>query len=108
MPQFVRLVRSGFLRLAALGFLLGLFLASQASAQGFGSSKTKIMLHRKLPPTAHLNGTGLEVQVTGHNVQTDVAADLRNMLEAELLKDDHRLRSEDKHPDSVIVCTITE
>ena len=30
------------------------------------------------------------------------------MLEAELLKDDHRLRADDKHPDSTISCNITE
>jgi hypothetical protein len=77
-------------------------------SEGFGSSKRKVTLHRKLPPTAHLNGSAINVQVTGHNIQTDVAADLRNMLETELLKDDHRLRSEDKHPDSIIVCNITE
>jgi hypothetical protein len=46
--------------------------------------------------------------VTAHNIQGDVATDLRNMLETDLLKDDRRLRSEDKHPDSLAICTITE
>ncbi|HZD31352.1 MAG TPA: hypothetical protein VE779_06800, partial [Candidatus Angelobacter sp.] len=87
---------------------LAALLAPAASAQGFGSAKTKITLHRKLPPVAHLNGAGISVQVTGHTMQTADAADLRNMVEAELLKDDHRLRSEDRSPDSIIVCTITE
>src|ERR1035441_5361508 len=70
--------------------------------------RMKITLHRKLPPTAHLNGTGIEVQVISHNIQGDVASDLKSMLETELIKDDRRLRSEDKHPDSIVVCTITE
>jgi hypothetical protein len=108
MPRSVRLVRSLPIDLAVTFLMAGICLSSQAFGQGFGSSKTKITLHRKLPPVAHLNGTAIEVQVTGHNVQTGDASDLRNMLEAELLKDDHRLRSEDKHPDSLIVCNITE
>jgi hypothetical protein len=83
-------------------------LAPAAHAQGFGSSKKKVTLHRKLPPQAHLNGSDVNVQVTGHNIQSDVTADLRNMLEAELLKNDHRLRADDKHPDSIISCSITE
>jgi hypothetical protein len=89
-------------------FLLALGLPSPAVAQGFGSSKKKITLHRKLPPRAHLNGDAIQVTVTGRGIQADVATELRNMLEAELLKDDHRLRAEDKHPDSIISCTITE
>lgn len=82
-------------------------LTSPAFAQGFGSSKKKVTLHRKLPPTAHLNGSTINVEVTGH-VPADVSSDLRNALEAELLKNDHRLRTEDKHPDSVIICNITD
>ena len=94
--------------LAAISLLLAACLTSPAFAQGFGSAKKKITLHRKLPPTAHLNGTGIEVQVISHNIQGDVASDLKSMLETELIKGDRRLRSEDKHPDSIVVCTITE
>ena len=94
--------------LAAISLLLAACLTSPAFAQGFGSAKKKITLHRKLPPTAHLNGTGIEVQVISHNIQGDVAGDLKNMLETELIKGDRRLRAEDKHPDSIVVCTITE
>lgn len=96
------------MRLAASCLLLAIGLSSTTLAQGFGTSKKKITLHRKLPPVAHLDGTAINVQVTGHGIQADVASALRDMLEAELLKDDHRLRSDDKHPDSVIVCNITE
>jgi Plant specific mitochondrial import receptor subunit TOM20 len=108
MPRFLHFVRRLPVRLATSCLLLAISLSSTALAQGFGSSKKKITLHRKLPPIAHLDGTAINVQVTGHNVQPDVATALRDMLEAELLKDDHRLRSDDKHPDSVVSCTITE
>jgi hypothetical protein len=108
MPRFPQFVRSLPVRLAAVALFVTSCAALPAFAQGFGSSKKKITLHRKLPPTAHLNGSAISVEVTGHNIQADVAPALRDMLEAELLKDDHRLRAEDKHPDSLIVCTITE
>ena len=71
-------------------------LTSAAHAQGFGSSKKKVTLHRKLPPTAHLDGSAFEVQVTEHNFQSDVVNSLHDMLEAGLLKDDHRLWADDK------------
>jgi hypothetical protein len=87
---------------------MAVLVSSSALGQGFGTTKKKITLHRKLPPTAHLNGSAINVQVVAHNIQGDVATDLGNMLETELLKDDQRLRSEDKHPDSIITCTITE
>ena len=108
MPRFSQLVRSLPVRLVATTLFVISYAGLPAFAQGFGSSKKKITLQRKLPPTAHLNGTAINVEVTGHNIQADVAPALRDMLEAELLKDDHRLRAEDKHPDSLIVCTITE
>ena len=108
MPRSLHRAHSLPVRMAATVLFLAACLPHSVFAQGFGSSKKKITLHRKLPPTAHLNGSTINVQVTGNNVQTDTATDLRNMLEAELLKNDHRLRSEDKHPDSVIVCNITE
>src|SRR5260370_529533 len=107
MPRFPQFVRSLPVRLAAVALFVTSCAAFPAFAQGFGSSKKKITLHRKLPPTAHLNGSAISVEVTGHNIQADVAPALRDMLEAELLKDDHRLRAEDKHPDSLVVCTIT-
>jgi hypothetical protein len=108
MLRFPQVMRSLPVRLPAAALLLVTYGSGLAFAQGFGSSKKKITLLRKLPPTAHLNGTAIDVQVTAHNIQGDVATDLRNMLETELLKDDRRLRSEDKHPDSLVICTITE
>lgn len=108
MLRLSQVVHSLPARLVAVVLCLAWLFPAGASAQGFGSSKKKITLHRRLPPRAHLNGSTINVQVTGHNIQSDVSADLRSMLEAELLKDDHRLRADDKHPDSVIVCNITE
>jgi len=108
MPRFAQRVRSQIFRWAAAALLAAVCFSSSAFAQGFGSSKKKITLLRKMPPTAHLHGTIIDVQVTAHNIQGDVATDLRNMLETDLLKDDRRLRSEDKHPDSLVICTITE
>lgn len=83
-------------------------LTSAAHAQGFGSSKKKVTLHRKPPPTAHLDGSAFEVPITEHNFQSDAVNSLRDMLEAGLLKDDHRLCADDKHPDSSISCNITK
>src|SRR5215472_15328361 len=83
MFRFLRCFRSYPMRLTACFVVFALSLTSAAHAQGFGSSKKKVTLHRKLPPTAHLNGSAIEVQVTGHNVQTDVVNSLRDMLEAE-------------------------
>ncbi len=79
-----------------------------AHAQGFGTTKKKIVLHRKLPPTAHITGNSFEVQVTSHGIQEDIGVDLKSMLETELMKDDVRLRVEDKNPDTLITCTVTE
>ena len=87
---------------------LGAFLSTPAQAQGFGSTKKRIVLHRKLPPTAHLSGDSFAVQVNSHGIQEDVGIDLKSMLETELMKDDVRLRNEDKNPDTLIVCTITQ
>ena len=83
-------------------------LSVSAHAQGFGTPKKKIVLHRKLPPSAHLSGNSLSIQVNSHGIQQDIGTDLKSMLETELLKDDARLRVEDKNPDTLIVCTITQ
>jgi len=106
--SFSSVFRRSAASLALLCFLMFLVAAPTAFSQGFGSSKKKITLHRKLPPAAHLNGSTINVQVTGHNIQSDASTDLRNMLEAELLKNDRRLSTEERHPDSVIICNITE
>ncbi|MGA8879057.1 MAG: hypothetical protein WB555_26180 [Candidatus Korobacteraceae bacterium] len=88
--------------------LAGLLISVPANAQGFGTTKKKIVLHRKLPPTAHITGNSFEVQVSSHGIQEDIGVDLKSMLETELMKDDVRLRVEDKNPDTLITCTVTE
>ena len=108
MPRPSSAFRSLRPRLVVCALVFFLCFHPAASAQGFGTSKKKVTLHRKLPPAAHLNGSAINVQVTGHNFQTADANDLRSMLEAELLKNDHRLHAEDKHADSIIACVITE
>ena len=51
-------------RIASIIVLLVACLTLPSFAQGFGSSKKKVTLHRKLPPTAHLNGNTIDIQVT--------------------------------------------
>jgi hypothetical protein len=77
--------------------------------QNFGSAFThkRIVLERKLPPTGHIDGTGIKVVVNAVGVQGDVAATLKSELEDILLRNDPRLRSEDVHPDTTITCTVT-
>ena len=77
--------------------------------QNFGSAftKKKIVLERKLPPTGHIDGTGIKVVVNAVGVQGDVAATLKSDLENILLRNDPRLRTEDVHPDTIITCTVT-
>jgi hypothetical protein len=95
-----------------LGSLLGLlvsFHATQAHAQNFGSSmgRKKIVLERKLPPTGHIDGTTIKVVATAKGFQADIAPDLASTLEALLIRNDSRLRSEDAHPDTLINCQVT-
>lgn len=67
----------------------------------------KIVLERKLPPTGHIDGTGIKVVVNAVGVQGDIAATLQSDLENILLRNDPRLRTEDVHPDTIITCTVT-
>lgn len=89
--------------------LVTLLMASTMLAQNFGSAftKKKIVLERKLPPTGHIEGTGIKVVVNAVGVQGDVAATLKSDLENILLRNDPRLRTEDVHPDTIITCTVT-
>jgi hypothetical protein len=75
---------------ACLG--ISLLAAAQAGAQSFGSAKEKVTLLRKHPALVHLPGDSIEVKVTGRPDQADLARDLQSRLEAELTKDDRRLR----------------
>lgn len=108
MPGFRGFSRPIGLWLACTGVLIAVLFPPNTTAQGFGTSKKKVVLRRKLPPTAHLSGTTFKVDATSHGVQSDIAIDLRNMLETELLKNDARLRTDDKRPDILITCVVTD
>jgi tetratricopeptide (TPR) repeat protein len=99
----------------SLPWLLVLTLtASLAHAQGFtggitsGKTKKKVVLRRKLPSAIRLTATSFAVKATAHDKnQADVAQSLSDVLETELLKNDHRLHVEKNSPDFVVSCTIT-
>jgi hypothetical protein len=95
--------------LGSLLCLLVSFPATPARAQNFGSSmaRKKLVLQRKLPPTGHIDGTTIKVVATAKGFQADIAPDLASTLEALLIRNDSRLRSEDAHPDTLITCTVT-
>ena len=95
--------------LGSLLCLLFLSPALPAGAQSFGSSmaRKKLVLQRKLPPTGHIDGTTIKVVATAKGFQADIAPDLASTLEALLISNDSRLRSEDTHPDTLINCTVT-
>lgn len=100
-------------RRVLLGFLIGLpclGVPGTMHAQTFGSTaitRKKIVLARKLPPTGHMEGTTFNVTVTATGLQQDLPTDLKSTLESLIIRSDSRLRSEDKHPDTVIACRIT-
>jgi tetratricopeptide (TPR) repeat protein len=93
--------------LATLG--VATFVAAPAGAQGFGASKEKVTLHRKLPAVVHLPGDTIKVVIKSSDAEEDGALpyDFQALLETELLKDDPNLR-EDDNPAAEIICEITE
>src|ERR1700689_746659 len=88
---------------------LGLIAAAPAGAQGFGASKEKVTLHRKLPAVVHLPSDTIKVIINSSDAEEDGALpyDFQALLETELLKDDPNLR-EDDNPAVQIICEITE
>ena len=103
----LRMSRSALACLAWVSTFACMF-APTAGAQGFGASKKKIILNRKLPPTAHLTGNTFKIEVSAHGIQQDVPEDLKSMLATELMKNDARLREDDHNPDTIITCTVTQ
>ncbi len=89
-------------------------IAPMAHAQGFtggitsGKTKKKVVLRRKLPSAIQLNASSFAVKAAAHDkAQADVAQSLSDVLETDLLKNDHKLRVEKNSPDFVVSCTIT-
>jgi hypothetical protein len=64
-------------------------LAPALHAQGFGRfEKSKITLHRKLPPVIHFTGSTFNIKTTARDQKyAEIAASLKDLLETELLKD---------------------
>ena len=76
-------------------------------AQGFGTIKKKITLHRTLPATAHLTATSFAVKVIPRDAKyKDLAQKFTDMLETELLKNDKRLTVDPAHPGTLVACAI--
>jgi len=92
-----------------LTFSIGLLATASAGAQGFGASKEKVTLHRKLPAVVHMPGDTIKVIVNSADTEEDgsLPYDFQALLETELLKDDPNLR-EDDNPSTEIICQITE
>ncbi|HEX3571746.1 MAG TPA: hypothetical protein VHU44_13075 [Acidobacteriaceae bacterium] len=84
-----------------------ILLTAPAHAQNFGNPilRKKIVLVRKLPPTGHIEGNSIRVEVSG--AAPDVTNAFQSTLESLLISNDSRLRTEKDHPDAVISCRIT-
>lgn len=99
----------GSMKIARLAFpllLVFLFLAPKCGyGQGFGSiiARKKVSLHRKLPAPIHISGKTLWVQVSSHDPRNlQVAAQLADILQTEILKGDSSLRMEPTSADVII------
>jgi hypothetical protein len=78
------------------------------SGGGFGWSKDKVTLHRKLPALVHLTAKTFSVQAISHDHnQTEVAQVLQDILENTILKNDHELTPVKASPELIVTCTIT-
>lgn len=91
--------------LACLG--VGALAATQGPAQGFGTSKLRVTLQRRLPALVHLPSNSIKLTVTTADEDSTLPYDFQAMLETELLKDDPDLHEEDNAAVQ-IVCRITE
>jgi len=91
--------------LACLG--AGALAAIQCPAQGFGASKIKVALQRKLPALVHLPSNTIKLTVATADEDSTLPYDFQALLETELLKDDPDLHEEDNAP-VLIACQITE
>ena len=94
-------------RILLLVATAALVMPPAAPAQNFGNAfqRKKVALVRKLPPTGHIEGNSIRVEVTG--AAPDVTNALQSTLESLLISNDARLRTEKDHPDAVISCRIT-
>ncbi len=91
---------------------MGLALCSPATqplhAQGFGRfEKSKITLHRKLPPVLHFTGSTFTVKATTRDQKyAELTGSLKDLLETELLKDNDKFKVDAGSPELVVSCTV--
>jgi hypothetical protein len=92
----------------SLLLLLVVSSALPSYGQGFGKTKRKVTLERRLPAAVHLTGTAIQVKSSARDPRNgEVAKLLQEILEAELLKNDKRLKLEAANPETVISCAVT-
>jgi tetratricopeptide (TPR) repeat protein len=96
---------SRVLAIACLG--IGAIAAIPCLAQGFGASKVKVTLQRKLPALVHLPSNTIKLTVATADEDSTLPYDFQALLETELLKDDPDLREVDNAPVQIL-CQITE
>jgi tetratricopeptide (TPR) repeat protein len=96
---------SGFLAVACCA--VATLAAIPSSAQGFGASKVKVTLQRKLPALVHLPSNTIKLTVSTADEDGTLPFDFQALLETELLKDDPDLREMD-NAGVQILCQITE
>ncbi len=95
-------------RLLALAcFGVAALAATQCPAQGFGASKLRVTLQRKLPALVHLPSNSIKLTVATADEDSTLPFDFQALLETELLKDAPDLHEDDNAPVQ-IVCQITE
>ncbi|MGB0081280.1 MAG: hypothetical protein WBP90_07100 [Terracidiphilus sp.] len=95
-------------RLLAIACLSAAALAAIPSqAQGFGTSKLRVTLQRKLPALVHLPSDTIKLTVSTADEDSTLPFDFQALLETELLKDAPDLREVDNAPVQ-IMCQITE
>jgi len=75
--------------------------------QGFGATKVKVTLQRKLPALVHLPSNTIKLTVSTADEDGTLPFDFQALLETELLKDDPDLREMD-NAGVQILCQITE
>lgn len=96
---------SSFVAIACLG--IGTLAAIPSQAQGFGTSKLRVTLQRKLPALVHLPSDTIKLTVSTADEDSTLPFDFQALLETELLKDAPDLREVDNAPVQ-IMCQITE
>jgi hypothetical protein len=96
----------------SLMLIIGLTLCCSATptvrAQGFGRfEKSKLTLHRKLPPVLHFTGSAFNIKVaTRDQKYAELTGTLKDLLETELLKDNEKFKVDANSPELIVSCTV--